>query len=80
MPVRNCRQNEEHFSKTTAFLFDSIGSTVSPKKITSTLQSKSGISLSHNTVISYISALAESYMFYKVNRFDLRGRGLPDSN
>ncbi|MDR2970417.1 MAG: ATP-binding protein [Bacteroidales bacterium] len=74
--VRNKWRNEEHFNKTTAFLFDSIGSIISPKKITNTIKTNNKISLSHNTVDNYISALVESFLFYKVKRFDLRGKGL----
>ncbi|MCL2416469.1 MAG: ATP-binding protein [Bacteroidales bacterium] len=73
--VRNKWKNTDHFNKTTAFLFDTIGSTLSTKKITNTLKS-SGIAISHNTIESYIQALVESYMFYKVKRFDLKGKGL----
>jgi predicted AAA+ superfamily ATPase len=73
--VRNKWKKEEHFNKTTAFLFDSIGSPVSPKKITNSLLSN-GIRISHNTVGDYLAALTESYLFYKVNRFDLKGKGL----
>ena len=74
--VRNKWRNEEHFYKTTAFLFDSIGSVISPKKITNTLKTNNTLSISHNTVENYINALVESFMFYKVKRFDLRGKGL----
>ena len=74
--VRNKWRNEDHFNKTTAFLFDSIGSIISPKKITNTLQTNNQISISHNTVENYINALVESFLFYKVKRFDLRGKGL----
>ena len=74
--TRNKWRNEEHFYKTTAFLFDSIGSIISPKKITNTLKTNNKLSLSHNTVENYINALVESFMFYKVKRFDLRGKGL----
>jgi hypothetical protein len=74
--VRNNWRNEDHFYKTTSFLFDSIGSVISPKKITNTLKTVNKLSLSHNTVDSYINALVESYLFYKVKRFDLKGKGL----
>jgi predicted AAA+ superfamily ATPase len=74
--VRHKWRNEDHFHKTTAFLFDSIGSVISPKKITNTLQTKNFVSLSHNTVENYIDALTESYMFYEVKRYDLRGKAL----
>lgn len=74
--VRNKWRNEDHFYKTTAFLFDSIGSIISPRKITNTLKTDNKLAISHNTVDSYINALVESFLFYKVKRFDLRGRGL----
>jgi predicted AAA+ superfamily ATPase len=74
--VRNKWRNEDHFNKTTVFLFDSIGSVISPKKITNTLKTNNQISLSHNTVENYINALVESYLFYRVKRFDLHGKGL----
>lgn len=73
--IRNKWRNEDHFYKTTAFLFDSVGSLISPKKITNTLKSINSLSISHNTVDNYISALVEAYLFYKVKRFDLRGKG-----
>ena len=73
--VRNKWRNTDHFNKTTAFLFDTIGSVMSPQKIADTLTS-SGIAISRNTVENYIQALVESYMFYKVKRFDLKGKGL----
>lgn len=74
--TRNKWRNEDHFYKTTAFLFDSIGSVISPKRITNSLKTNNKLSLSHNTVESYINALVESFLFYKVKRFDLRGKGL----
>jgi predicted AAA+ superfamily ATPase len=74
--VRNNWRSEDHFYKTTAFLFDSIGSVISPKKITNTLKTNSKLSISHNTVEKYIHALVEAFVFYKVKRFDLRGKGL----
>lgn len=73
--VRHNWQNQEYFNKTTAFLFDAIGSTISPKKITNTLHS-SGVKISHNTIGNYLDALTECYLFYKVKRFDVKGRQL----
>jgi len=74
--VRYNWRNEDHFNKTTAFLFDSIGSVISPKKITNILRTENAISLSHNTVGNYINALTEAYLFYKVKRYDLQGKAL----
>jgi predicted AAA+ superfamily ATPase len=55
------------------FLYSSVGSSISVKKIADTINS-SGRKTSVNTVDKYLSALCESYMFYKVNRYDIRGR------
>jgi predicted AAA+ superfamily ATPase len=73
--VRNKWKNHDYFNKTISFLFDTTGSVVSPKKITNALKAN-GISMSHNTIDNYINALVESYLFYKVKRFDLRGKRL----
>jgi predicted AAA+ superfamily ATPase len=74
--VRNKWRNEDHFNKTTSFLFDSVGAVISPKKITDYLITNNKLAISHNTVANYIDALVESFMFYKVKRYDLRGKGL----
>ncbi len=57
------------------FIFDSVGSSVSPKKISDTLTSK-GISTSNHTVDHYINAFLESFLIYKVERFDVKGKNL----
>lgn len=46
------------------------------KKITNTLKTNNKLSISHNTVENFINALVEAFLFYKVKRFDLRGKGL----
>jgi predicted AAA+ superfamily ATPase len=55
------------------FLSDSQGSPVSAKKIADTLTS-SGRKISVNTVEAYIRALTDSYIFYKADRFDVKGK------
>ncbi len=54
-------------------LAGSIGSPVSTKKISDTINS-SGRRISVNTVDRYLKALTNSYIFYKAERYDLRGR------
>ena len=71
--VRHKWRNSEHFNAATAFLLDNIGSIVSVRKIANTLNS-TGAKISHNTVSDYINALTESYLFYKVKRYDLKGK------
>lgn len=57
------------------FIFDSIGSPISTKKISDTLTSK-GMSTSNHTVENYISAFIESFLIYKAERFDVKGKNL----
>jgi predicted AAA+ superfamily ATPase len=55
------------------FLSGNVGSPVSAKKISDTLCSN-GRKVSVNTVDRYLRALTESYLFYKVDRFDVKGK------
>lgn len=57
------------------FLFDSIGSPISTKKISDTLTSK-GIPTSNHTVENYILAFINSFLIYKSERFDVKGKNL----
>ena len=57
------------------FLFDNIGSLVSINKISNTLTSL-GRSSSTHTIEEYVGVLLNSYILYKVNRFDVKGKGL----
>ncbi len=55
------------------FLFDNVGCIVSTKKISDSLISM-GRKNSINTIESYISTLTESYILYRVNRYDIKGK------
>ncbi len=57
------------------FIFDSIGSPISTKKISDTLTSK-GMPTSNHTVENYITAFLESFLIYKAERFDVKGKNL----
>ena len=57
------------------FIFDSIGSPISTKKISDTLTSK-GMHTSNHTVENYINAFLESFLLYKAERFDVKGKNL----
>lgn len=61
------------FESLTRFLFDNISSLISTKKISDTLKS-SGRSNSVNTIESYVDNLTSAYMFYKITRFDIKGK------
>lgn len=55
------------------FLADNIGNICSIKKIADTMTSD-GRKISTHTVESYIDSLCKSYIFYKVQRFDVKGK------
>jgi len=54
------------------FLCGSIGSPISIKKISDVINS-GGRKISVNTVDRYIRALTDSFLFYKTDRFDIKG-------
>lgn len=55
------------------FMFKNIGNLVSTKKISDTMTSD-GRKISTHTVENYLSALIDSYILYKVGRYDLQGK------
>lgn len=61
------------FSNIVKFVASNIGNSLSPGNISKTLK-HDGQSTHHATVEKYLEYLVESFVFYKVNRFDLKGR------
>lgn len=55
------------------FLFDNIGNMVSPKKISDSLTSY-GRKTSSVTVENYIKSLVESFVLYRADRYDVKGK------
>ena len=55
------------------FLASNVGSPVSAKKIADTLTS-SGRPTGSATIDMYLEALTDSYLFYKVQRYDIKGK------
>ena len=60
------------------FVFDNIGNITSASKIANTMTS-SGRKISVHTVDSYLEALTESFILYKANRYDIKGKQLLSS-
>lgn len=56
------------------FLCSNIGSIVSANKITNTLKSNGYKTISSDTVSNYLNYLCDSYLFYKVFRYDIKGK------
>ena len=80
---RNRRQsrvtNPELLRNVADFLANNIGNQVSASSIANTLTS-AGVRTSHPTAASYISALNEAYLFYRVSRYDLHGKAILRTN
>ena len=55
------------------FIFDNIGQLVSTNKISNTLNSNNR-KISVNTVESYLNNLMDSYIIYKIGRYDIKGK------
>jgi predicted AAA+ superfamily ATPase len=67
-------RNEEVFRGVIQVLCSSIGSAVSPNKIANTLQSNGYKTVDHETVGRYLNHITDAFLFYKVDRYDLKGR------
>lgn len=60
------------------FMFDSIGSILSINKIANKLTSD-GYKVDNKTVSKYIEVLTESMLFYKAERYDVKGKNILSS-
>lgn len=64
---------EESYQEVVDFLIDSVGSNVSAGNIAKVLSANKK-KIDNKTVSKYISTLVEAYLFYKVNRYDIKGK------
>lgn len=61
------------FTNIVKFVASNIGNPLSPGNISKTLK-QDGQSIHHATVEKYLEYLVESFVIYKINRFDLKGK------
>jgi len=66
-------RNDAVLQDVTKFLFDNVGNITTPKRIADYLTAHQRKTSNH-TVESYISVLADSFVVYPVNRFDIKGK------
>lgn len=66
-------QDVDMLKSVVRFLFDNIGNMCSTKKIADTMTS-AGRKISVHTVESYLTALIDSFIFYRVGRYDIKGK------
>ena len=64
---------ETSYNEVVNFLIDNVGSSVSARNIAGVLMA-SGKKIDNKTVSKYIDTLVEPYLFYKVNRYDVKGK------
>ena len=55
------------------FLMSNVGSLISAKKVADYLTSQ-GTKITHNTIINYLTMLENSYIIYRVPRYDIKGK------
>ena len=70
---KNKLRNEPLLHELIDFLMDNIGNIVSVRSITDTL-SQNKINADHKTVGKYIDHLCKAYAFYRIRRYDIKGK------
>ena len=68
-------KSRRNFDNVVRFILDNIGSAVSPSSI-ATAMTANGQSIKHTTVDGYLSALVNSFVLYKAERWDIKGKKL----
>jgi predicted AAA+ superfamily ATPase len=67
--------NKPTFNKILDFIFDSVGSFVSPNSISGMLKNE-GIIIDHKTIAQYLDYLVSAFLIYRVPRYDIKGKNL----
>ena len=78
--LRKGMKDSSQFESIARFLFDNIGSEVSVNKIFNTLHNELKTPVQPPVINEYLDALVESYIFYKVPRWDIKGRKFLKTN
>ncbi len=76
---RNNIRNVAFLEKLTNFIADNVGKIVSATSISKFMKSQ-GVKVSPDTIIDYTQYLEDAYIIHKVNRYDIHGKRLFESN
>lgn len=68
-------KDKYNFNKIIDFVFDSVGSFVSPRSISDTLRT-CGTVVDKETVARYLDAMCDAFLLYKAPRYEIKGKGL----
>lgn len=77
--MRNNIRNTAFIENLVRFIADNIGKIISANSISKYMKSQ-GDSITATTVMDYTRYLAEAFMIHKVNRYDIHGKRLFESN
>ena len=72
---RNKIRSKFDFENLYRFMLDSVGSLVSPNNIAETL-TRNGNKINNDTVENYLTCLSNAFLLYPVQRYDIRGKKL----
>ena len=76
---RNNIRNVPFLEKLTNFIADNVGKILSATSISKFMKSQ-GTNVSPDTIIDYAQYLEDAYIIHKVNRYDIHGKRLFESN
>ncbi|KAA6325139.1 hypothetical protein EZS27_025606 [termite gut metagenome] len=68
-------KDKHNFNKIIDFVFDSVGSFVSPRSISDTLRSQ-GTIIDKEAVARYLDAMCDAFLLYKAFRYEIKGKEL----
>lgn len=77
--IRNKIRNTSFLENLTVFIADNIGKIISASSISKYMKSQ-GTKVSPDTIIDYTQYLEDAYIIHKVNRYDIHGKRLFESN
>ena len=72
---RNKIRSKFDFENLYIFMLDSVGSLSSPNKIAETI-TRNGNKINNDTVENYLTCLSDAFLLYPVQRYDIRGKKL----
>ena len=77
--MRNNIRNANFLENLVCFLADNVGKLISANSISKYMKSQ-GESITSSAVISYLHFLCEAYIIHKVNRYDIHGKRIFETN
>lgn len=77
---RNRIQNVDEIGTLVDILASAIGTSTNPTKISNTFKSERGINYSNKTISNHIDYLAEAFLIFKADRYDIKGRKYVGAN